>query len=316
MKKIISLCLFGAAFIPFTDASNVTTNNYSTTETEAEAAAASDTSDKEVAESKAAMRGWFIGLGLTQGGYKTSADETGFRYRFSGGDIDEGAELLPERVRALLSGAGIPVGTITFTQGSDNQHLSSFDNVGSNIINNGIAQNKLNKLGALLVAGWGDFDGNLYYGVQIALDISGNKDTETSKRDFDKMKLESKGFRPYFEVMLGRYFETIDALLYLKGGVTYSRAKLYGNNDAVKLGSFAPLVGIGAKKAVTDNMTICTEVGYVFEVNKQGSLNGKGNYKLAKVLADDDTEYGVSHEMEAKVRNRGYNIRVFATYNF
>lgn len=298
--------------MPLANAANVTTYNYGATETET--AAASDATDKDVAASKAAMRGWFVGLGLAQSGYKTTADETGYHQRVSGYDIDLGAAVRDYLIKGTAAGAGMYTnGTVTYLPGSDDQHVSQIDTIGS--INNDIAQNKLNKLGALLIAGWGDFDGNLYYGAQIALDISGNKDTEISKNGFGTIKLESKGFRPYFEVMLGRYFETIDALLYLKGGVTYSRAKLLSDKGDVKLGSFAPLVGVGAKKAVTENMTVCTEVGYVFEVNKKGSLNGShiGNFGTASGV---DVNYNYSHEMDTKVRNRGYNIRVFATYNF
>ena len=312
MKKIISLCLFGAAFMPLANAATVTTYNYGATETET--AAASDAADKDVAASKAAMRGWFIGLGLAQGGYKTTADETGYHQRISGHDIDLGLQRSDATVKATAAIAGMYTsGSVTYLPGSTGNHVSQIDTIGS--LNNGIAQNKLNKLGALLVAGWGDFDGNLYYGAQIALDISGNKDTEISKDGFGTIKLESKGFRPYFEVMLGRYFETIDALLYLKGGVTYSRAKLLSDNGDVKLGSFAPLVGVGAKKAVTESMTVCTEVGYVFEVNKKGSLNGSHNGNFGIISGSDDYQ-NWSHEMDTKVRNRGYNIRVFATYNF
>ncbi len=311
MKKVISLCLLGIPFMPLAADAAVTTYTGGSS-TESETATAYDNADRNAAISKAAMRGWFVGLGLAKGGYKTTADETKYRYKWSG-DIDIGAFDDPT-VRSFLGAAGLPVDSITYealSAGSTN--LASFEDTGN--VNYGIAKNKLNKLGALLVAGWGDFDGNLYYGLQIALDISGKKDTEVSKTDFGTVKLESKGFRPYFEVIFGRYFETIDALLYLKGGVTYSRAKLFSGNDAVKLGAFAPLIGVGAKKAVTENMTICTEAGYVFEVNKKSSLNGKGNYKLNKAGGSDEL-YEVSHEMEAKIRNRGYNIRVFATYNF
>ena len=318
MKKIISLCLFGATFMPLANAANVTTYNYGATETET--AAASDATDKDVAASKAAMRGWFVGLGLAQSGYKTTADDLGHTYRYSdstGFDVINDPNFKERDIAASF---------YDFTEGAK---VVSFQRNASNVTsavlrkscNDEISQNKLNKLGALLIAGWGDFDGNLYYGAQIALDISGNKDTEISKNGFGTIKLESKGFRPYFEVMLGRYFETIDALLYLKGGVTYSRAKLLSDKGDVKLGSFAPLVGVGAKKAVTENMTVCTEVGYVFEVNTKGSLNittggtlyhyDSGAGDLANVYHDN-----ISHEMDTKVRNRGYNIRVFATYNF
>ena len=278
MKKVISLCLLGIPFMPLAADAAVTTYTGGSS-TESETATAYDNADRNAAISKAAMRGWFVGLGLAKGGYKTTADETKYRYKWSG-DIDIGAFDDPT-VRSFLGAAGLPVDSITYealSAGSTN--LASFEDTGN--VNYGIAKNKLNKLGAL---------------------------------DFGTVKLESKGFRPYFEVIFGRYFETIDALLYLKGGVTYSRAKLFSGNDAVKLGAFAPLIGVGAKKAVTENMTICTEAGYVFEVNKKSSLNGKGNYKLNKAGGSDEL-YEVSHEMEAKIRNRGYNIRVFATYNF
>ena len=314
MKKIISLCLFGATFMPLANAANVTTYNYGATETET--AAASDATDKDVAASKAAMRGWFVGLGLAQGGYKTTADDLGHTYRYSdstGFDVINSPDFKERDVAGSFASAGLPgiIVSGSVTKNGNNALSATFIGNGSAAV----FQNKLNKLGALLIAGWGDFDGNLYYGAQIALDISGNKDTELSKDSFGTVKLESKGFRPYFEVMLGRYFETIDALFYLKGGVTYSRAKLLSDKGDVKVGSFAPLIGVGAKKAVTENMTVCTEVGYVFEVNKKGSLNTVENYTIVNG-SGANVSASTSHEMDTKVRNRGYNIRVFATYNF
>lgn len=314
MKKIISLCLFGATFMPLANAANVTTYNYGATETET--AAASDATDKDVAASKAAMRGWFVGLGLAQSGYKTTADDLGHTYRYSdstGFDVINSPDFKECDVAGSFASAGLRgiIVSGSVTKNGNNALSATFIGNGSAAV----FQNKLNKLGALLIAGWGDFDGNLYYGAQIALDISGNKDTELSKDSFGTVKLESKGFRPYFEVMLGRYFETIDALLYLKGGVTYSRAKLLSDKGDVKVGSFAPLIGVGAKKAVTENMTVCTEVGYVFEVNKKGSLNTVENYTIVDG-SGTNVSASTSHEMDTKVRNRGYNIRVFATYNF
>lgn len=310
MKKIISLYLLGAAYLPFADASAATTYSYGATETET---ASPEVADRDIAATKDTLSGWFIGLGIAQGGYKTTAEETGHWYRwnkridliggdYTGGDVNATFYNITEGARV-----------INFQRDGNFLNSATFFREGNSPI-----QNKLNKLGASLVCGWSDFDGNLYYGVQLAFDISGNKNLEESKGEFRTVRLESKGFRPYFEVMFGRYFETIDALLYLKGGVTYSRAKLLSDYGDIKLGSFAPLVGFGAKKVVADNMTVCTEVGYVFETNKKGSLNaaenGLVNYDEGTGLADHQET--ILHELEGKVRNRGYNIRVFATYNF
>lgn len=271
---------------------------------------------------KAALNGFFAGAGLNFGSYRATADEVGCEWDVKTKDHE-------------IKFAAYAVGWESlfvdyFKFPADKAHCTV--NAGNLVVGvNGavegrkicLSKNKANKPGASLVFGWGQFVGDLYYGASLAFDITGNKSEELDNSvgivKLSSMKLKSKGFKPSLAFMVGQYFKAIDALVYLKGGLAYSGAELKSNFGSVKLNSVAPVLGIGAKKIVSNNIAVCCEMDYTFEASKKGRVSEtveRSQEAVAGLYRINAFNGNFAFSKDMKLRNRGYNIRLFATIGF
>lgn len=157
-----------------------------------------------------------------------------------------------------------------------NRKITFSDNIGSfaqdeetkvddfgDRVNETLLDKNGNKFGGTFAAGWGHiFKDVFYFGFEASLDVTSSSqseqtvaltvDAEGNKDDFIT-KVRTKGVIPTLSARLGGYWHSLDALIYLKGGISFLDNKFASNGfeDKDFGGSRGyPTCGIGIEKKI------------------------------------------------------------------
>lgn len=267
-----------------------------------------DTSEYEKT-GKEALEGWFAGIGLTQVASNSKATAIEHTYEWSG-DVNIGAPFAAQDMANELYPYDI-IGQVQFRgDGVHNLHwikVSNFDN--SNMISG-----KLSKLGGSATLGGGAFIGDTYFGSEFVIDFSGNKEnTETDSslsKGFGTARLKSKGIKPSLNFLFGMYSSLVDSLIYAKLGVGYIQTELKTDNGSGKLSKLAPIVGLGIRKNIYQNMSLNCEFDYTFESDKKIDITKDVPVAL------NGNNVNLTHTARVRIKQKGYAVRLLVTYAF
>jgi hypothetical protein len=213
-----------------------------------------------------------------------------------------------------LSGLSEIDAFVSDIKGNAANHLLSFK--GTGMAGNKIADGRSGKIGASLTAGYGCLcSDNSYLGAQVLLDFSGSSKKKSTDRDpkgYGEIKTESGKFCPSVALLLGKYVQSIDALVGVKLGVALQKSELTSDYGSIKISKVTPTVGLFIRKGIVGRFSLGLEFDYLFQKKSEGKLLRKiaANFNNGAALVP----ISLDHVSNVSLGSKGYAVRLMGMY--
>ncbi|MDR2766103.1 MAG: hypothetical protein LBB63_01410 [Holosporaceae bacterium] len=230
---------------------------------------------------KNAFAGWYGGGGVALNGLygQCEVEQSVFKAEQLA-VVYAGALIMNNGIGVLadLQLNGFPLGTVAVEGGGAGGAAITSINVKSVRRQSAISSRSEN-LGACLCAGWGGFvSGNCYVGIEGALDVGASKSHRcgnSSPEGFGGVVGKSSGWNPTICLIHGFYVDCLSSLVYIKGGVGYSRYEVSYGRSSARLSCLAPVAGLGVRWRYGEKCFVCLEGEYVFQQDKKMEMLGE-----------------------------------------
>ena len=224
--------------------------------------------------------------------------------------VSHASEAVPDTYSGPYIGGGLnhqyTIGDALLDDNLDASNMFTDDMVDAHGL--GLVSSKVGTIGATITTGYGIFDSNYYIGADLCVDITGNKNH--NQTHYSESKIRTDGVIPTIALRFGRFFSSIDCLMYTRFGFTFLRNE-FQNYKTFKTNfrcqSISPIVGLGLEKMVLDRCSLRFEGDYRFPADKK-------KHDIAGWNDNGDLIDGYKGSIEN--RTRGYAVRFMCVYHF